>query len=133
MIKSQTWTEMFVSYSSLELAAGHRYVARVDECKCVYQTGKATTDQWTNNVDPEAREVSTGDSRAEGAGWVHGPTREGASSKDIGTDNESNSQGGDGAEISLLRVSSSCIHSVYEAKGDNNFKYYPLKCTDSSS
>lgn len=121
-----------VKIESLELAAGHWCMARVDECICVYQTRKSATNQWTNNVDPEVSEVSTGDSRAKGAGRVHGPTREWTSSKDISTDNEPNSQGCNGAEISLLRVSSSCIHGVYEAKGDDNFKYYAFNCADSS-
>lgn len=56
------------------------WLVRCNEHIAVDEPGEATTDQWSDPVDPVAGKVSSCHSRTKGASWVHGATAEGTGS-----------------------------------------------------
>lgn len=95
--------------------------------------GKAAADEWAHPVDPVAGEVAGGNCRSEWAGGVHGSTGERAGGQDVGTDDETDGDGSDGAQCALLGVHSGGEDGVDEGEGDDDLEHDSLDGSDSGS
>lgn len=70
---------------------GHEQHIAIDE------PGKPTANERNNPVDPVFLEVAAGNRRPEGTGRVHGSAGEWVGGQDVGTNNETNGNGCNGA------------------------------------
>ena len=114
----------------LEVAAGDGGVVAAHVDVPVDDASEAAADERADPVDPDVGEVAAGHGGAEGAGRVHGPAGEGAGDEDVGADDESDGDGGDGAEGALLGVGRGGVHGVDEAEGDDDLHHDALERAD---
>lgn len=105
----------------------------VDVAVAVDDAGQPAADEWTHPVDPVAGEVTACNGGAKGAGRVHGAAGEWAGGQDVGTNDETNGDGGDGAQWALLGVDGSGVDSVDEGEGDDYLEHDALDGSDSGS
>lgn len=99
----------------------------------VDDTGKAASYEWADPVDPVSGEVTGGDGGSEGAGGVHGSTGEWAGSQDVSTDDETDGDGSNGAQCTLLGVHGGGEDGVDEGEGDDDLEHDSLDGSDSGS
>lgn len=71
---------------------------RVHEHIAIDEPRKAAANERANPVDPVVLKVAAGNGRPEGTGRVHGSTGEWAGGQDVGTDNETDGNGCNGAQ-----------------------------------
>lgn len=105
----------------------------VDVDVAVDEAGQSTADEWAHPVDPVAGEVTGSDGGAEGAGGVHWTAGEWAGGQDVGTHDEADGDGGNGAEWSLLGVDCGGVDGVDEAEGDDDLEHHSLDGSASGS
>ncbi|BBH04858.1 tonoplast intrinsic protein 1 [Prunus dulcis] len=82
----------------------------VDEI--VDKGSNGSADEWAEPVDPVVVPCPADDSGSEGDCWVHGCTIKGTSNQDVGTNNETNCNGGNDAYVALLWVKGCGINCV---------------------
>jgi hypothetical protein len=97
-----------------------------NENSTVYKTWKYVSDHRAESVHPVVGEVSTHNDMPKGAGGVHGGTGERADDQDVGAHDESDGNGSDGAQISLLQVGCVGIDDVYKHECDNDIHHHAL-------
>lgn len=119
--------------TNLELIAGEWLVLVLQVEDGVDDSGEAASDEWAHPVDPVTGEVAGGDCGSEGAGGVHGSTGEWAGGQDVGTDDETDGYGSDGAQCTLLGVHSGGVDGVDEGEGDDDLEHDSLDRSDSGS
>ena len=77
---------------------GERSMVTLHEDIAIDETSQSTTNERSNPVDPVVVEVAAGDGWPERASRIHGPTGEWAGGQDVGSNNEPNGNGGNGAQ-----------------------------------
>jgi len=113
------------SLVSLEISRSKRNMfGRTHEDISVDKSGKSTTDEWSNPVDPVTREVSGSNSWSKGTCWVHGSTGEWTGGEDVGTNDKTNGERSDGSERTLLGISGGGVDSVDQSEGDDDLHHY---------
>lgn len=88
----------------------------------VNDCSNGSTNEWTQPVDPVVSPCPAHHSRSEGDCWVHGCTVEGTACQDVGTHNETNCNGCNDPDVSLLGVDGGGVYSVNQPKGHYNLE-----------
>lgn len=96
--------------------------AEADEERVIDDGGDAAADQWADPVDPVVRPCPADHGGAERDGGVHRRTVEGAASQDVCTHYETNGNGSNHRQVTLLWIHSSGVDGVDEAEGHHNLK-----------
>lgn len=111
---------------------GQGWVVRVNEDVAIDKPSNATTNQWTNPVDPVAPEVTANHGRSKWTCRVHWSAREWSGRQDVCSDYETNGNGSNCSQWTLLWVSCCCIHRVHQSEGDDDLHYNSFNSSNSS-
>ena len=98
-------------------------VVRLDEDDVVNEGSNTGTGEWAQPVDPVVGPGPADDGWAKRDGWVHGGSVEGTASQDVGANNETDSQGCNDANVSLLGVNGCGVHSVDQSEGHHDLEH----------
>lgn len=105
--------------------------AWANEEDLINNSSDASPNEWTEPVDPVVVPCPADYSWSKGDCWVHGCTIKCTTCQDIGAHNETNCNGCNYPNVSVLWIHGCCIYSVHQTKGHNNLKNDCVPCTNS--
>ena len=103
-----------------------------DKDNLVNKASDSTTDERPGPVDPVVGPGPAHDSRPKCHSGVHGRSREGPTQQNVSADNETNGDGSNNSQITLLGVNGSCVDRVHQTEGHHDLQHQGVANSNSS-
>lgn len=95
-----------------------------DEDDLVDKGRDTGADEWAEPVDPVVGPCPADNGGTKGDGGVHGGAVERATGQDVGTHNETNSNGCDYANVTLFRIHCGRVHRVHQPERHHYLEHH---------
>jgi len=119
-------------FLGLVVSGGELLVGVADEDDLVDNTSESTTNERANPVDPVVGPGPANNGRAECDGGVHCCSGEGPTQQNVGANDETNGDGGDGSQTTPLGVNGGGVDGVHQTEGHHDLQHQSVTHSNSS-